>query len=236
MNKEDIKLYNLISKGLSRKHKEHLFASDTRQNNLMYYQALNDYDNFKEIFTEEQFKEIIRYKKRRSQKRYRCNQKVKPILPFEIINRIDFEEPVVIVRDNIDTNRLVFGTCTFNDKQFFYKNGKMKKERTRTLKVNEWIRKHFTYAVVNIDYGETTEREHHHFIGYLNKDEELEHKKYKFFELKNKDYNLGFEPTLEKIIINDEDIKLKKVSNYLLKINNHSNKPSSINRRIRVLY
>lgn len=68
LNKEDIKLYNLISKGLSRKHKEHLFASDTRQNNLMYYQALNDYDNFKNIFTEEQFKEIIRYKKRRSQK------------------------------------------------------------------------------------------------------------------------------------------------------------------------
>lgn len=104
------------------------------------------------------------------------------------------------------------------------------------MKVNKWIRQHFTYAIVNIDYGDKNEREHHHFIGYLNKDEKIEKKTNIFYELVNKNYTLGFEPTLEKIQISDDDIKLKKVSNYLIKINNHSNKPSSINRRIRVLY
>ena len=145
-------------------------------------------------------------------------------------------EPVVIVKENIDTSRLVFVTCTFDDKAMYKKNGKPIKEITRTKKINKWFKKHFSYAVVNIDYGEKNDREHHHAIAYLNSDEELKHKIGKYYELKNKDYALGFEPTIEKIRISDEDVKLKKLSNYLLKINNHSNKPSSINRRIRVIY
>lgn len=233
---EDIKLYNLISKSLSIKHKEKGFSNDTKENNLLYYAALNNYDYFKDVLSEESFKEILKDKKRRRQKRYRCNKKIEPIAPFIIYQKINMSEPVVIVKHNIDTSRLVFVTCTFDDSQLYTKKGKEKKERTRTKKVNKWFKEHFSYAVVNIDYGEKNDREHHHAIAYMNSDEELEHKKGKYFELKNKDYKLGFEPTIEKITISDEDRKLKKVSNYLLKINNHSNKPSSINRRIRVLY
>lgn len=52
------------------------------------------------------------------------------------------------------------------------------------------------------------------------------------YELKNKNYDLGFEPTLEIIEDLEND---RKLSNYLVKLNFHSNKKSTRNRRIRVL-
>ena len=52
-------------------------------------------------------------------------------------------------------------------------------------------------------------------------------------ELENN--KLGFEPTLELVEYDPEDYNMKKLSNYLLKINNHENKSTTRNRRFRVL-
>lgn len=186
------------------------------------YRILNDYDYFKDIMSESDFKEVLRLKRNRSNRRRRANKK---------IAKIRFSERPTII----------FGTCTFNDEQFYKKNGKEIQERTRTKKVNEWIMSHFDYSVVNIDYGKRNEREHHHFVGILKKNEELEIVKsksktgYKMYELKNKDYKLGFEPTLELVEYDPQDYNMKKLSNYLLKINNHENKSTTKNRRFRVL-
>ena len=187
-----------------------------------YYKMLQKYEYFKDIMSESDFKEVLRLKRNRSNRRRRANKKIAKIRFYE--------RPTII-----------FGTCTFNDMQFYKKNGKEIKERTRTTKVNNWIMSHFEYAVVNIDYGKKNEREHHHFVGVLKKSEELEKVKtksktgYKMYELKNKDYKLGFEPTLELVEYDPQDYNMKKLSNYLLKINNHENKSTTKNRRFRVL-
>lgn len=187
-----------------------------------YYKMLQTYEYFKEYMSESDFKEVLRLKRNRSNRRRRANKK---------IAKIRFSERPTII----------FGTCTFNDEQFYKKNGKEIKERTRTKKVNEWIMSHFDYSVVNIDYGKKNEREHHHFVGILKNGEELEIIKsksktgYKMYELKNKDYKLGFEPTLELVEYDPQDYNMKKLSNYLLKINNHENKSTTKNRRFRVL-
>ena len=187
-----------------------------------YYKMLQTYEYFKEYMSESDFKEVLRLKRNRSNRRRRANKK---------IAKIRFSERPTII----------FGTCTFNDEQFYKKNGKEIQERTRTKKVNEWIISHFDYSVVNIDYGKRNEREHHHFVGILKKNEELEIVKsksktgYKMYELKNKDYKLGFEPTLELVEYDPQDYNMKKLSNYLLKINNHENKSTTKNRRFRVL-
>lgn len=187
-----------------------------------FYSEIRKYENFKDSLSEEEFKDVLKYKVNRNNRRRRANKKISII-------------------QNLERPTIIFGTCTFNDEQFLKKNGTPTKERTRTKKVNDWIDKHFDYAVVNIDYGKKTEREHHHFVGVLKKEEKLElvdgksKTGHKMYELENKDYKLGFEPTLEVIEYDPIDYKMKRISNYLLKINNHENKDSTKNRRFRVL-
>ena len=53
------------------------------------------------------------------------------------------------------------------------------------------------------------------------------------YELTIKDYKMGFEPNLE--IINLGQLEERKLSNYLVKINFHSNKKTTKNRRIRLI-
>ena len=187
-----------------------------------FYKMLNSYSYFNDILSENDFKAVLRHKRNRSNRRRRANKKIYKIRYFN--------SPII-----------VFGTCTFNDSQFFKKNGKAIQERTRTKKVNEWIQRHFDYSVVNIDYGKKNEREHHHFVGVLKANEKLELVKAKsktgfdMYELENKDYELGFEPTLELVEYDPLDYEMKRLSNYLLKINNHENKDTTKNRRFRVL-
>lgn len=178
------------------------------------------YKYYQNVLSEENFKKAIRLKNRKSRRRSRCFKKLAPI-----INEWDFLFNEMGIYCNI-----VFGTCTFN-------NNCMKwKEESRTKKVNKWIKEHFEIAIANIDYGEKTEREHHHFVGLTF--EELEDtgkrskKGFKLYNLKSyKNYSLGHEPDLEIIEIDNP----KKVSNYMVKLNFHSNKKSTQNRRIRVL-
>ena len=193
-----------------------------------FYNEIRDYENFKDLMPASNFKEILKFKKNRKDRRRRANKKMEPIL--------------------CDPNRtIVFGTCTFNDEQFYKKNGKEIAERTRTKKINEWLTKHFKYSVVKIDYGEKNEREHHHFIAetndgvqlvpVLNKDgtQKKSKKGHPLFNLKEQDYSLGFEPDIEVIQYDAFDYRMKRISNYLLKITNHVNKATTKNRRFRVL-
>ena len=58
----------------------------------------------------------------RKNQRYRANKK---------LNKIQVER--------YDHPLVVFGTLTFNDNQFYKKNGQPIKEITRTKKVDKWI-------------------------------------------------------------------------------------------------
>lgn len=236
MNEEDIKAYRFISKQLRNRvgTGENKFKPGFMTPNE-YYKALNDYDYFKDVIpTETRFKALLRAKRNRYYKRYRANKKIRPLI-------------------DLDLNRLVFITCTFSDSQLYKKNGQPKSEETRTKKVNQWIKSHCVYAIANIDYGTKTEREHHHAIGYLFKGEELELKEgkskkgFKMYELKNKDYNEflktslketpSHEPTIELVELDTNDLKMRRLTDYLVKrLGDHTNKQSTKNRRIRVLY
>lgn len=215
--KRALALYNDRVKFLKEKN-ESFYSKDK----LSFYKMLDSYNYFNDILTENDFKAVLRHKRNRANRRRRANKKIYAI---RYLN-----QPTI-----------VFGTCTFNDDQFFKKNGKPISEERRTRKVNEWIKKHFDYSVVNIDYGKKNEREHHHFVGVLKNTEQVELIKgksktgYAMYELVNKDYELGFEPTLELVEYDPLDFRMKKLSNYLLKINNHENKDTTKNRRFRVL-
>lgn len=176
---------------------------------------LNKYSNFKDIFSLYEFQNILKEKQNRKNKRYRTKNKF-----LKIYHIAGF----------IENSKIVFGTITLNDKSLKLK------ENTYIRHIHKWLKKHFVYVILNKDYGTKNEREHYHFIGLTT--EELERKKirskkgYEIYELKNKDYTMGFEPTLCLIDLQKADIQ--KTTNYLLKLNNHSNKKGT-KSRIRVI-
>ena len=176
-------------------------------------EELNSFDNFRDIMTEEDFKEIIKTKKNRSQKRCRTKKKYKELYQLSKC----LKEP-----------KIVFGTITLDNKHLSLK------EDTYIRKINQWLKSHFWYSILNKDFGSKTEREHYHFIGLTTEPIENKakksHKGYEMYELVQKDYELGFEPTLLKIDLKRDD--LTKTINYLLKLNNHSSK---IKTRLRII-
>lgn len=192
-----MKLYKLVCKNLI--------------DNGLALEELNNYDNFKEIFTQEEFKTIIKNKQNRKNKRYRTKNK------FLELYRIS---------KCFKNSKIVFGTITLNDHYLRLK------ENSYIRNIHEWLKQHYIYSILNKDYGSKTEREHYHFIGLTT--EELEPKNvksktgYEVYELKNKNYKMGFEPTLCLIDLNINDIE--KTIQYLLKLNNHSNKITTKNR------
>ena len=179
---------------------------------------LNKYDNFRTIFTESQFKKIMNEKQNRKNKRYRTRNKFLEIL--RIANEL---------KDNEKLN-VVFGTITLDNEHLALK------EDTYIRKIHKWLKKHFIIAILNKDYGSKNEREHYHFIGLTIEDIEskniLSKKGYEIFELVNKDYTMGFEPTLCIVDLNKSDIQ--QTINYLLKLNNHSSKIGT-KSRVRVI-
>jgi len=184
-------------------------------NDGLTLEELNKYNNFKDIFSLYEFEKILKEKQNRKNKRYRTKNK------FLKIYRI---------ADFIDGSKIVFGTITLNDKSLKLK------ENTYIRNIHKWLKKHFVYVILNKDYGAKNEREHYHFIGLTI--EELEKKNirskkgYEIYELKEKDYTMGFEPTL--CLIDLEKADIQKTTNYLLKLNNHSNKKGT-KSRIRVI-
>lgn len=176
------------------------------------YDELNKYDNFSDILSEDDFKLEIRFKQNRKNKRNRTKRNLMEILRFyQVIN---------------GDKTLVFGTCTLNDKTL-----KLKPE-TIDKKLNFWLKEHFRWVIVNIDYGKKNERKHYHFIGITTEQLETTHQKsktgFEIFELNNKTYEMGWEPSLLIVDFNKNDID--KTINYLLKLNNHSNKETTSNR------
>lgn len=175
-------------------------------------EELNDYNNFRDLFSKYEFEQILKEKKKRANKRCRTSQKFIEIFKLrQVLNSKCY---------------IVFGTITLNDKNL------NKKEDTYIRKIHKWLKDHFLYSILNKDYGSKTEREHYHFIGLTTEEIEYTGKKskkgYKIYELVNKNYTMGFEPTLCIIDLDKND--KKQTINYLLKLNNHSNKITTKNR------
>lgn len=191
--------------------------------------ACRDYNNFKDILSMESFNAVLRAKRSRKAKRSRARKKLTRTLSREVL----------------ETNKLVFTTCTLDDKHLYLRNGSLKRMQTLNKNIDKWIHEHFDYAIVNVDYGEKNERLHYHLIGYLKADEGLSpvlnkkgeqsrsKKGFPNWVLRSKTYKLGFEPTVN--VVEDVLSDSKKLTNYLLKINSHSNKPSTRNHRLRVI-
>ena len=180
------------------------------------YEELNNFNNFADILSKEEFDNEQRLKQNRKNKRNRIKKALIELLRFyQLI---------------LDEKELVFGTCTLNE------NSLKIKEETLNKKLNKWIKNHFRWAILNVDYGKKNERKHFHFIGITTEKIENKNKKsktgYDIYELLQKDYDLGFEPDLLKIDFNKNDIN--KTINYLLKLNNHTTKDSTTNR-VRIL-
>lgn len=181
-------------------------------------EELNNYENFKDLMSEEVFERIIKNKKNRQKKRCRTKKRFKEILLLK--NSLK--------KDSV----IVFGTLTLDNKHLNLK------EDSYIREINKWLKHHFVYSILNKDYGKKNEREHYHFVGLTTEVlEELKtsenrpkksKKGYILYELQNKDYKLGFEPTLCIIDFDKDDIE--KTVSYLLKLNNHSNKITTRNR------
>lgn len=188
------------------------------RNDGLVLEELNEYDNFRELFSLYEFKSILKTKQNRKNKRYRTKQKY-----IEIMKMYNY-----LVRSN--AAYIVFGTITLDN------DALSKKENTYIRKIHSWLKGHFIYSVLNKDYGSKTEREHYHFIGLTMEnlvDTGIRSRKgIELYKLENQDYKLGHEPTLEIIDLHENDID--RTINYLLKLNNHSNKVGT-RGRVRVL-
>ena len=92
------------------------------------------------------------------------------------------------------------------------------KNQTRRRYVARFLTKHCENYMANIDYGKENGREHYHFIALIENN------------IEKGAWNYGYD-SYTKIKIDSKE--LKKVKNYLLKLNNHSYKSSTkINRII----
>lgn len=179
-------------------------------------EELNDYRNFKDIMSAYEFKCVINEKQRRKNKRNRTKKKYIELI--KIRNAIKVKSTIV------------FGTITLDNENLSMK------ENTYIRKIHSWLKSHFIYSILNKDYGSTTEREHYHFIGLTTEDLEdtgiKSRKGNKLYKLVDKDYKLGHEPVLEIINLTEDDVD--STINYLLKLNNHSNKIGT-KSRVRII-
>lgn len=197
------------------------------KDNGVALEELNNYSNFKDLFSIDIWKQIINRKQNRKNKRYRVKQKYKEIL---------------CLKDFLDNNdekksKIVFGTITLNNEYLYNRE-----ERTRIKLIEKWLKQHFIYSILNKDYGEKKGREHYHFIGLTQeKVEQLFNKKgspkkskkgFLLYELQNKDFKLGFEPTI--CIVDYSKADINKTIDYLLKLNNHSTK-NTTKDRVRII-
>lgn len=107
---------------------------------------------------------------------------------------------------------IIFGTLTFKDKVL-----ESTSEITRQRYVTRFLKDNTIHYIANIDYGKKNNREHYHFIALVNgvmncKNWKYGASKFQFVPLEKKD--------------------LKSIKNYLLKLNNHSYKSSTKQKRI----
>ena len=171
------------------------------------YFNINEYYLFSDLMKYEDFLKMKSYSRNRNKKRNRCFDKENQIIDYAIENNL----------------KVVFGTCTLNNDALSMNYDSLRK------KLSRWLKKHFKMILKNNDYCPSSDRLHFHFIACLKENEELEpigrksKKGRPLFVLKNKDYKMGFEPVLEPI----PNLTSKQLSNYLVKLNNHSNKKTT---------
>lgn len=189
-----------------------LLIKDNEDTNFDY-KVLSNYDNFSDLMSKEEFNDILRIKHNRCAKRNRTKSKIEDMLRY------------FYFYSNNRKLYMVFGTGTIDNEYLWGRE-----TRTRDKLLNIYLLNHYDVAIVNKDFGDKTEREHYHWIGLttlkpipkLDKDgNHMKSKKgYPLYVLPTNDYKLGFNPTVEPIVTTDLD----KIRNYLLKLNNHSNK------------
>lgn len=191
-------------------------CSSLKKENIEHldYAIFTDYENFKDIFTDEEFKAVMRIKKARHNKRTRTNDKIQDMLRY-------FTHQVKLNNRKL---YLVFGTGTINDT---YMN---REPRTRDKLLNAYLTNHYDVAIINTDIGDHTERLHYHWIGITDLEpipklnahgkQAKSNKGRLLYVLPTTDYKLGHNPTVEPIVTTD----MEKIKNYLLKLDNHSNK------------
>lgn len=179
------------------------------------YFILNNPVYFQDLMTFEDFKKCKNFDSNRSKKRYRCANN------YSIIEKIAL----------LTRSKMVFGTITLNDD--FMKLS----YNTQKQIIQRYLKKHFFYVIKNADYGDKTERLHYHFIGLTFEEFISSGKKSKkgrlMYNLKNDSFKWGFAPNYEIIPFDMKD--KKKLSNYLVKLNNHSNKISTKRSRLSIL-
>lgn len=206
---------NQLESAFSKRQSELIEKYNLKETKYQAGVILNSYDFYRDLGSREDWLVWSRGKQARHKRRLRFYDKLENMIGYYQLCKSKGEEV-----------KLVFGTCTFDEKTL-----SRTKEETRTKSVNKWLKSHFKASMANIDYGKVNEREHHHFVALTGEEIEPSKTNRRYKVLSNQDYNLGFEPTLEVIVLND---KRKKLSNYMAKINNHSNKKSTRNRRLRV--
>lgn len=108
--------------------------------------------------------------------------------------------------------KIVFGTLTFKDKVL-----KNTSQRTRARYVTQFLNKETFHYIANIDFGSKKNREHYHFLALIK--ENMNMKNWKHGSNK-----------VQVVPFTKKDIKSTK--NYLLKLNNHSYKESTKQKRI----
>lgn len=179
------------------------------------YGIYNCYQYFDDIFSQDEFKSIINFKINRSAKRRRCFNNY---FNTEIIQKL--------------TNaKMVFGTITLND-DFINSSYETQKKR-----LQRYLKKHFFYVLKNADYGGKNDRLHYHFIGltfdnFVNTN--VKSKKGRdMYNLVDDDWKYGFPPDFEIIPYDMKD--KKRLSNYIVKLNNHSNKITVHHTRLSIL-
>lgn len=182
------------------------------------YSVLNSYHFFQDILSLKDFKKCHNFISSRSQKRKRCFDKYK----------------IIEIYCALTNAKLVFGTITLNN-EFL----KLSYE-TQKKNIQRYLKKHYFYVIKNSDYGSRTDRLHYHFLGLtfdnMVDSGKISNKGRKMYNLvvnEKTKWKWGFEPNIEIIPYNYIDKKL--ISNYMVKLNNHSNKMSTKRTRLSIL-
>ncbi len=105
-------------------------------------EELNNYENFKDILSDSEYKLCMNGKQRRKNKRNRTKKKCIEMYRYALI----INHP--------DQQKIVFGTIDPNDELL------AQKEDTYIRKIERWLKNHFVYSILNKYFGSKTVKEH----------------------------------------------------------------------------
>ena len=170
-----------------------------REQNGLYYEIIDNYSyenliNDKEAFIKRYGNTTLKVANNLNQNKYQRTIRLK--------NRI---------KEAVESGSAWFITITFNDKTLNNTN-----ELTRRKYVSRWLKSLSNFYVANIDYGDTTGREHYHAV--ITSDNKPP-----------KSWPYGFIDIL-KVKTTDNDTT--RISKYISKLTNHAIKHTTKSKRI----